>query len=111
MGRLTAAQMAENRRASDRARESLKIGDRLRIRGCGGTVSTVTLKGWDDVHTDMMFSASRDEIHAMHIDKVNGLAISFADPRCLVCGVDLASPEAGVPKDAICAPCIDECPW
>ena len=76
MSRMTDAEIAESRRAEDRARAVLKPGYRLYIAGCGGSRSTVTLTGWDG---RWITSANRCDIHALHIIKVNGVATSFRD--------------------------------
>lgn len=80
MARMSAARCAELRRATERARATLRPGDRLRVNGCGGTSATVTMTGWCPLYPNWITSKSRDDIHAMHITKVNGVPTSFADP-------------------------------
>lgn len=72
--------IAASRRATERARAALKPGDRLRIVQCAGVQKTVTMTGWDASFPSWITSATRNDIHAMHIIKVNGVATSFADP-------------------------------
>ncbi len=81
MPRMTEQQIAESRRATERAKAVLKPGDRLYVKNCGDSRSTVAMIGWAAPPFDCWItSKARDDIHAMHILKVNGVPTSFADP-------------------------------
>lgn len=62
------------RAAEDRARAVLKPGDVLRVRRCAGVKSTFKMTGWDG---RWITSATRSDIHAVHIEKVNGKPVNF----------------------------------
>lgn len=70
---------AESARATERARAVLQPGDRLSVTLCGGGRGTVTMIGWDRTYTGWIYSKTRDDIHASHILKVNGVPTSFRD--------------------------------
>lgn len=98
MGHLTEEQRAGHRRATARAREALKPGDKIRATGCGGTVATYRFVGFDTrmdgTPSDWICSPSRDDIHASHIIRVNGLPTSFRDePQAHI--ADPFNPDAG----------------
>jgi len=81
MTRCSDEQIAENKRATERARAVLRPGDRLLVKCCGGSKSTVTMLGWQEPPLeDWIYSKCSDEIHAMHIVKVNGVRMTFGDP-------------------------------
>lgn len=71
------ARRAATSRATARAKAVLKPGDRLYCGGCGGTRFTVTMTGWDGEH--WITSKTKNDIHASHIIKVNGVPTSFWD--------------------------------
>lgn len=73
---MTAEQIAHSKRATTLARQMLKPGDWLYVSGCAGTRSRVRMTGWD---RDWITSATRNDIHAMHILRVNGKPMSFRD--------------------------------
>lgn len=62
--------------AEDRARRLLKVGDRLRVARCGGQKVTVTMTGWDG---RWITSAKYNDIHARHVEKVNGVPVNFSE--------------------------------
>jgi hypothetical protein len=80
---MTDAQRAASKRATERARASLKPGDKIRVTGCGGTVATCRFVGFDTKSdgspSDWICSRTRDDIHASHIFRVNGVPTSFRD--------------------------------
>ena len=76
---MTEERRREAGRATERAKAALKPGDRLRVRRCGGREVTVTFKCWDLLHPKWINSASLDDIHALHIVKVNGVKTGFSD--------------------------------
>lgn len=67
-------------RATGRARAMLRPGDRLHVTRCGGSKAVVTFTGFDSFFPDWICSATRNDIHAFHIYKVNGAPVSFDDP-------------------------------
>ena len=73
---MTPEQIAHSKRATARARAVLKPGDRLSVTLCADGRGTVTMRGWDG---DWITSATRNDIHAMHIIKVNGCWMTFRD--------------------------------
>lgn len=77
-------QTAADLRATERARALLKPGDRIRCTGCGGKVATYKFIAWDrsrvtDEPNSWIISASRDDLHASHIIRLNGQPHSFRD--------------------------------
>lgn len=80
---LTEAQIAASRRATARARAVLKPGDKIRVTGCGGTVATCRFVMFgvrsDGTPADWIHSRTRDDIHASHIIRLNGVPTSFRD--------------------------------
>ena len=74
--RMTASQIAEAARATIRAKEILKPGDKLRVANCADSYSNVVMLGWD---RDWITSKTRNDIHAMHVVKVNGKLMTFKD--------------------------------
>lgn len=64
-------------RAEQAARAVLKVGDVLRVRRCGGVVSTLKMTGWDGC---WITSYTRNDIHPAHILKVNGKSVDFTKP-------------------------------
>lgn len=83
MGRMTDAQIAAGRRATERARAVLKPGDKIRVIGCGGTVATCRFVAFgtkaDGSPVDWICSRTRDDISASHIIRLNGVPTSFRD--------------------------------
>ncbi|WP_312145217.1 hypothetical protein [Brevundimonas sp.] len=83
MALATEAQRAASRRATDRARAVLKPGDKIRATGCGGTVATYRFICFgtktDGTPSDWICSRTRDDIHASHIIRLNGVPTSFRD--------------------------------
>lgn len=73
---ITEEHRAMARRATARARKELQPGDRLYITRCGGGRGTVTMVGWSG---DWICSKSKDDIHALHVLKVNGMHRRFTD--------------------------------
>lgn len=60
--------------AEERARAVLKPGDRLRVARCAGVKINVTMTGWDG---RWITSAKYNDIHALHVEKVNGKPVNF----------------------------------
>lgn len=77
MARMSSEQIAHAKRATERARDALKPGDVIQFTRCGGTKARAIFKGWD---RDWICSATCNDIHALHIFKLNGEPVSFADP-------------------------------
>lgn len=67
----------ELRRAVERARQTLKPGDRLTVTRCGGLTVTVTFERWDG---GWICSKTLADIAPSHIIKLNGTPVSFEDP-------------------------------
>lgn len=67
--------------ATERAKATLKPGDRIRATRCGGIVATYTFDHWCG-----QWACSKsgiDDIHVCHILKVNGEGVDFmALPSC-----------------------------
>lgn len=80
MARASLPRLLEGRRATERARAALKVGDRLRVTGCAGTRKTVTFNGFDPFAPNWICSKTRNDIHALHVIAVNGVPTTFADP-------------------------------
>ncbi|MBS7545669.1 hypothetical protein [Ancylobacter oerskovii] len=78
--RLTPEQLEERRahgaRATERAKAIVKPGDVLQFTRCGGVRSRATFIGWEG---QWMCSTSLSDIHALHVFKLNGDWVSFAD--------------------------------
>jgi len=72
--------LAAWQRATERARATLVPGDRLHVRRCGGGNAVVTFTGFDLFSPNWICCASRNDISAQSIYKVNGEEVSFADP-------------------------------
>lgn len=68
--------IAHSYRAVERARRVLKAGDRIGATECCDHKFTVTMTGWDG---PWICSATRDDISAFNIYKVNGVPTSFRD--------------------------------
>lgn len=83
MAPISEAQRAASKRATERARAVLKPGDKIRAVGCGGTVATYRFIGFDTkmdgTPSDWIRSRTRDDIHASHIIRLNGVPTSFRD--------------------------------
>lgn len=77
MGQVSLSFRAENIRAIDRARASLKPGDRIAFASCPGTPRTATFVGWEG---NWICSKTRNDISARCIFKLNGQHVSFGDP-------------------------------
>jgi hypothetical protein len=75
---LSEADRAEIKRATERARAVLKIGDIVTATGCPGTKRWFRFTGWD---RDWICSATRNDWSARNISKINGVAVSFRDPE------------------------------
>lgn len=76
MSRMTPEQIAHAKRATERARKTLKVGDLLTVRRCADVKINVTMRGWEG---DWICSAKYSDIHALHIERVNGRPASFHD--------------------------------
>lgn len=76
-------EVARNKRAVRRAKAMLKAGDRLYVTTCGGRGATVTMVGWSPHFPDFIASKTLDgdELHPINVRKVNGVAVSFDDPK------------------------------
>ncbi|WP_374650287.1 hypothetical protein [Rhizorhabdus sp.] len=72
-----AERRAESKRAVERARAVLKVGDRLAVSRCGGRVINVKMTGWDG---DWICSAKHNDLAAICVEKLNGQPVSFRDP-------------------------------
>ena len=70
----TPEQIARSKRAGDRAREVLKVGDRLRVARCAGTFINVTMTGWDG---HWITSRMYNDIAPVNVVKVNGKPVDF----------------------------------
>lgn len=64
------------KQATIKAQAILKPGDRLRITRCGGIESTVTFVAFNG---QWIQSKTLDDIHAVHILKVNGEIVDFCE--------------------------------
>lgn len=64
------------RRATERARATLKPGDVLSYTMCAGARGRAVFTCWDG---SWACSKTKSDIHALHIFKVNGQLVSFAD--------------------------------
>lgn len=69
-------EIAAGKRATERARFILKPGDRLTVTHCPGTKRWIVFDGWDG---DWICSRTRNDYHASHVSKVNGVPTSFRD--------------------------------
>lgn len=78
MAKMSEEQIARGKRATARARKVLKPGDRIHYRHCGDVRAHAKFVGWDG---DWVCSRTRNDIHAMHIFKLNGQPINFDDKQ------------------------------
>lgn len=70
--------MARSKRATARAKALPQPGDRLQVEyGCSNRIINVTMTGWEGC---WICCRTYNDIHALHIRKVNGKPVSFADP-------------------------------
>lgn len=76
MGELTIEQRERLRMAESRALNVLKVGDRLRVKRCADVRISVTMTGWDG---RWITSAMYNDIHPVHIEKVNGNPVNFSE--------------------------------
>jgi hypothetical protein len=68
-----------HRQATDAAKKALKVGDRITFASCPGTKRWAVVTGWDGM---WICSATRNDIAAVNVSKVNGRPVSFASgPR------------------------------
>lgn len=83
MTRMSDAQIAARKRATERARPVLQPGDKIRAVRCGGTAATFIFKKFgqkiDGTPADWICARTVDDIHASHIFRVNGVPKSFRD--------------------------------
>lgn len=67
-------------RATARARLVLKPGDRITFTSCPGTKRWGVFQGFDvGRHSSWIRIATRDDVCAINISKVNGKAVDFSD--------------------------------
>lgn len=71
----------EGVRAIERAKARLKIGDRIRVRRCGGISATYTLAGWDGCW--MVSKSGISDLFPLHVTRVNGQPVTFRDTICV----------------------------
>jgi len=78
-------EVSRNKRAVRRAKAILKPGDRLYIATCGNRGVTVTMTGWSASFPDFIASKTLedDELHPINVRKVNGVPVSFDDPKAV----------------------------
>ena len=85
MSDFSVAGRAAFKRAAERAKATLRPGDRIALYGCGGGCSTVTFRCWTDgwgnpdPDSDSFSSISLDDLSPWNIVKVNGALVSFRD--------------------------------
>ncbi|MGV0912400.1 hypothetical protein [Martelella sp. FOR1707] len=83
MTRLSQQQRDELIRATDRARQYLREGDRITFSSCPGTKRWGVFVGFSG---ECVVTKTRDDISARSISKVNGLRVDFTDKGvCDVC--------------------------
>lgn len=77
--KLTAEQLAENRRLSDlaitNAKRVLKPGDRLRVTKCPGTKRWITFAGWDGIW--IVSKSGINDFSPRCVDRLNDQVIDF----------------------------------
>lgn len=78
MARASERRQAEGRRATERAKAALKIGDRITATRCGGVLSTYVFDGWEGCW--IVSKSGVSDIHPLSVRKVNGAPADFRDP-------------------------------
>lgn len=61
--------------ATDRAKDVLRSGDRIRAGRCGGIHRTYTFECWEGMW--IVTKSGINDIAATHIDRVNGVDVDF----------------------------------
>lgn len=77
MTRMTDEHIAAARRATDRARAVVKPGDMVSRTMCCDVKGTFKFTHWDGA---WLCGATVSDCHAIHIYRLNGEPVSFADP-------------------------------
>lgn len=75
--RATRQQREEGERATERARASLKIGDRIKVSRCAGLVRNYIVDGW--IGCWIVSKTGVSDIHALHVLAVNRVPTTFRD--------------------------------
>lgn len=77
MTNMTDDHLASAWRAHERAKEILKLGDRISYTMCADTRGAAIMTGWDGY---WICSKTKNDISPRSVYRVNGVPISFDDP-------------------------------
>ncbi len=78
MGKMSTEQIEHAKRATDRAVDHIRVGDRVSRVRCCDEKSTFTFTHWEG---SWMCGATVSDCHALHVYAVNGVPTSYRDDR------------------------------